>query len=71
MSHDDSGSVLLTRPWLKVLHRVEIYDVTTTENAVVHHVNKVIENIQWQPPSLGWIWLNTDRASKEDDTSRC
>jgi hypothetical protein len=39
MSHDDSGSVLLTRPWLKVLHRVEIYDVTTTKNDVVHHVN--------------------------------
>ena len=28
-SHD-SGSVLLTRPWLKVLHMVEIYDVTTS-----------------------------------------
>jgi hypothetical protein len=53
-----------------VVHRVEIYGVTTTKNAVVHHVNKVIENIQWQPRSLGWIRLNTDRASKEDDTSR-
>jgi len=49
MSHD-SGSMLLTRPWLKVFHRVQICDVTTTKNAILHHVNKVIENIRWQPP---------------------
>jgi len=27
----------------------------------------VIENIHWQPLSLGWIRLNTNGASKEED----
>ena len=70
MTHD-SGSVLPTRPWLEVLQRVHIYDVTSNNNAVVHHNNKVIENIHWQSPDLGWIRLNTDGASKGEDIAGC
>jgi ribonuclease HI len=70
MTHD-SGSVLPTRPWLEVLKRVHIYDVTANNNAVVHQHNNVIENIHWQPPSLGWIRLNTDGASKGEDIAGC
>lgn len=63
--------MLPTRPWLQVLQRVQIYDVTTNKNAVVRHNNKVIENIHWQPPSLGWIRLNMDGASKGEGIAGC
>jgi hypothetical protein len=70
MPHD-SGSVLPNKPWLEVLQRVQIYDVTTNNNAVMHNNNKVIENIHWQPPSLGWIRLNPDVAAKGENIAGC
>ncbi|MCI61169.1 ribonuclease H, partial [Trifolium medium] len=48
---------------------VHAYGATATTNNIAQVVIREERTIQWQPPKEGWVSLNTDRVSKNQENS--
>jgi ribonuclease HI len=56
---------------LAVSHRVKQYHQAMVLQQVLHNVERKVVMIHWQPPSEGWVKLNTDGAYKEGSVAGC
>jgi hypothetical protein len=56
--------VFPVKPWMEISKRVHLYDSVYYKQQVMDNSTSVMENIGWQPLTMGWIQLNTGGATR-------
>jgi hypothetical protein len=63
LSHD-SEAMMPLNSWKEVTRRVNCYMDNQYSHPLITSSRRVVENISWKPPKIGWICLNTNGLSK-------